>query len=372
MSSPSPLNRLFSLRAVPSVTTAGASIFLLVVSLVIGVVAVRFPRTSTPWSFIGCWVFFGIVVLVLGAIDLVRRWLTHSAKPPRSPNLTNTVLTAVITIFVLPILFWFIWYPKLNETAVALVEDSVDEAAFPSIALFQRSDWSSQANITVNPPPKCFTGWHNETALPCSRVAPGAPCSCAHSWDNEIEERFVWGNTTYRRLSLVSTKDVVSKRPSTLMIAQAFFNYNKTKAVQDSSRASSPGLWIAVHDPQLTITQALEAGYTRMQLFNANSETAVNVGLLRRESVNGQTVYDYQLSISSVSASDLPCDVSAQGGATAACFASLIVQFPTFDRATLKTDYVIKWTDAVAEAGAWFSFFQIVGWIFSGLAVKID
>ncbi|KAJ5918566.1 hypothetical protein N7466_010558 [Penicillium verhagenii] len=147
-----------------------------------------------------------------------------------------------------------------------------------------------------------------------------------------------------------------------------YFLDNKTKAVADSSRASSPGLWLAFHDPVLDIRQALESGNTQMHLIAANGEVAINLGITRSQKEGQSLFYDYELAISSVQASDLVCDIGTEG--YYACYVSLLIQFPTFARQTFRTEPVLDWKDVVAAAGAWFSFFQIIGWVFSGASIK--
>jgi hypothetical protein len=117
---------------------------------------------------------------------------------------------------------------------------------------------------------------------------------------------------------------------------------DKAKAVSDSSRASSPGLWLAFHDPSLDIHQALEAGNARLHLINANGEVAINLGITRRQKQGQALLYDYQLAISSVQSLDLNCDTSS--GSSWACFVSLLVQFPTFERRTLRNEPTLGWT----------------------------
>lgn len=58
---------------------------------------------------------------------------------------------------------------------------------------------------------------------------------------------------------------------------------DRAKAVADSSRASSPGLWLAFYDPTLDINQALESGNTRLHLVDANGEVDINLGITRRQ-----------------------------------------------------------------------------------------
>ncbi|KAK0720155.1 hypothetical protein B0H67DRAFT_177949 [Lasiosphaeris hirsuta] len=106
---------------------------------------------------------------------------------------------------------------------------------------------------------------------------------------------------------------------------------NSTKTRLDSSHVLSPSLWIAVYDPTLTLEKAFADGYTRMVLINANGMTAINLGLNFREAPGHAPAYDYQLSISTIPSTDLPCDVGTQGS-TGRCSLSRFLQFPTFDR----------------------------------------
>lgn len=117
---------------------------------------------------------------------------------------------------------------------------------------------------------------------------------------------------------------------------------NMTKAKLDSSRESSPSLWLAVHDPSIELRQALELDMAQLHLINANSEVAINLGIHRRQKQGQDMFYDYQLAISSVPARDLPCDTSVAGYYP--CFVSLFIQFPTFERQTMREKQVLEWT----------------------------
>ena len=96
---------------------------------------------------------------------------------------------------------------------------------FPSFTVFQRKDWSSQPDLQAADPPKCFLGWHDESAPECgssSNSDDALPCQCAGSWDNSIRD-FQWQNTSYRALRFQASEDLVSTRPTTSMLAQTFF-----------------------------------------------------------------------------------------------------------------------------------------------------
>jgi hypothetical protein len=124
--------------------------------------------------------------------------------------------------------------PQLNTRPVTLTSYQ-DSVHFPSLTLFQRADWTSQANLDVSVPGKCFLGWYNESAPDCNDVDPGVtPCQCSGSWDDKVLD-FQWHNANYRALTLTSNASMLSKVPSTQMIAQAFFNcksYQKPSSYQ--------------------------------------------------------------------------------------------------------------------------------------------
>ncbi|KAK4198896.1 hypothetical protein QBC40DRAFT_340947 [Triangularia verruculosa] len=323
----------------------------------------------------GVWVLsvigvLGVCLLLLFAsLSGGDKPLLLGLKSKYSQNLGNTVITLLAATITLPFLYWTVWDPERTRNVITFDRDIVASVHFPSITLFQRVDWTSQAKLEVDPPPKCFLGWHNETAPDCeitSAEYTGA-CQCGNRWSDRIED-FEWQNTSYRAFTLTSSISMVSPMPTYQMIAQAFFTYDTAKARADSSRVLSPSVWIAVYDPTLTVQQALESGYTRMVLINANGMAALNLGLNYREALGKAPAYDYQLSISTVPSMDLQCDTSDPKGASGPCFLSLFVQFPSFERQVSQQDVAMKWQDVAADAGSWFALFQLLGWISSGLA----
>ncbi|OBT53607.1 hypothetical protein VE04_05157 [Pseudogymnoascus sp. 24MN13] len=347
------------------------------------VVLFNWATPVTRTAIVCIWVpFFLVLVLLLFGFDKNIPCADRIAKLPKkflrghqyNYNLGNTVLTLSISALVLPWLYYKFWYPNRTKSVIISDQDTVDSVYFPSLTLFQRADWTSQANLDVSVPGKCFLGWYDESAPDCSDVEPGVtPCQCAGSWDEKVTD-FQWHNTSYRALTLTSNSSMMSKVPTTQMIAQAFFNcksyqnpHDSSKALSDSSMLLSPSLWIAIYDPTLDLASALENGYTRMVLINANGVTAINLGLNRRQAPNTSPAYDYKLSVSTIPAARVNCGATSTGS-TAPCHISLFLQFPSFDRQNSRLGVEMKWEEVVAAAGSWFSLFQIAGWIFSGLA----
>jgi hypothetical protein len=126
---------------------------------------------------------------------------------------------------------------------------------------------------------------------------------------------------------------------------------------------------IAVYDPRLSIQQALNQNYTRLILVDASAETQISVALrLIKTFLNPTGFYDYDLSITSTTALSLPCDTGNNGTYYSnACATTIMLQIPTFRRTTLEEVEKLKFESAMAIAGAYFSFVQIISWVVSGL-----
>jgi hypothetical protein len=120
---------------------------------------------------------------------------------------------------------------------------------------------------------------------------------------------------------------------------------NSAKAESDSSQKQSPGLYIAIHDPALTFQQALEQNFTRMTLIAANGQSAINLGLRYRQAVDFSEAYDYEMMISTVPAQSVACEWDGSDvEPTTACFATLRLQYPTFDKRTIKRTHSMQWS----------------------------
>lgn len=94
--------------------------------------------------------------------------------------------------------------------------------------MLQNVEWSSQANLTVESKPKCFVGWMKDGLSACDRVEePGDWCDCTSQWDGDTSY-LVWQNTTYKMLAWNADEHMVNSRPTTPILAQAFFNCKQT------------------------------------------------------------------------------------------------------------------------------------------------
>ncbi|KAK4450333.1 hypothetical protein QBC34DRAFT_461816, partial [Podospora aff. communis PSN243] len=285
---------------------------------------------------------------------------------PYSHNLGNTILTVVAAIVGLPVLYSVAWYPDRVRNLIEYAEDTVDDVRFPSLALFQRTDWASQAMLSTGIPGDCFIGWPDADAPPCNDTTHlFSACRCGDSWSDNVTE-FAWHGTSYRMLTLTSPQ-LASTMPTTQMITQTPFYYNSTHLTK-STFTPTPTLWIALHDPSLNFSEAMESGYTRMHLLNANGMTAISLTLHYRQVVGKPPAYDYGVSFSTVPIpSAVACDLALNRSAEP-CMLSLFLQYPTFDRQVSRQSVALTVGGLAMEAGAWFALFQLVGWLLSGLA----
>ena len=53
---------------------------------------------------------------------------------------------------------------------------------------------------------------------------------------------------------------------------------------------------MAVYDPSLSLTDALQRGYSRMVLISANGDSSINLGLQYRQETGYNPAYDYSMS----------------------------------------------------------------------------
>lgn len=88
--------------------------------------------------------------------------------------------------------------------------------------MLQDVNWSSQAELTLNSPPKCFVGWLENGLATCDSAEVGEWCDCGANWDDDIT-LFKWKNTTYNKLTWTTTESMLSVNPATPILAQAFF-----------------------------------------------------------------------------------------------------------------------------------------------------
>ena len=188
------------------------------------------------------------------------------------------------------------------------------------MTLFQRLDWSAQAHILPVDYAKCFLGWLEATGmtpmckdLPPKALVPGQACNCSEDWSSPVVEDFAWQNIAYRYLSFAPSTALISSTPTYIMTLQVFFNCtvsyssheqlftdaipdNATFSLKTSSQEQAPSLYMAVYDPTLSLTDALQRGYSRLVLIGANADSSINLGLQYRQEMGYDPAYDYSMS----------------------------------------------------------------------------
>lgn len=100
------------------------------------------------------------------------------------------------------------------------------EARFPAITLFERGDWTSQANLVTNKT-VCFLDWVDRESPDCNQLSPeqmvpGQACNCNDSWSTTTTD-FTWQHKNYQYLSFMPASNLVSRVPNYTMLLQAFF-----------------------------------------------------------------------------------------------------------------------------------------------------
>ncbi|KAJ9608937.1 hypothetical protein H2200_006708 [Cladophialophora chaetospira] len=311
------------------------------------------------------------LLLVVGLLVLNTWDIRKSAKSGReySRNRGNTAVTVVVASILFVVLYVWSWYPAFHTTSFSLRYDEVKKIAYPSIALFTRDELNSQAelNATGN---KCFVGWYDDTAPNCSSwIAPSSPnCKCDYLY-SESKQSITYANATYQVFKWSEGSQIFSTTPFTMLWLQVYFNYDATKAKHDFGWTPSPGVSIAFHDPQLTLEQALNYSRTRLFDIDAAAVNTINMDLRYFVELQRPTAYDYDISIETRTAKDLVCNTGDNyKNWTRPCVLNLQIHFPSFRRTVIEEKKDLSWSQFAVEAGAWFSFAQLLGWLLSGAA----
>lgn len=147
------------------------------------------------------------------------------------------------------------------------------------------------------------------------------------------------------------------------MTLQAYFNYNASQ-LDALTIIPSPDLQVAIFDPASNLEQALNSGYSPLNLFNANGLSYINLNLNLRQSIDIAPTYYYNPSISTSPNINVIRDISTN--TSNVCHASLEIQFMSHDRQITVQRRAMIWTDVAASAGAYFAFVQFLSWIVSG------
>ncbi|KAK6193308.1 hypothetical protein LQW54_012589 [Pestalotiopsis sp. IQ-011] len=160
---------------------------------------------------------------------------------------------------------------------------------------------------------------------------------------------------------------MINKKPTVPLLVQAFFNYDSSRAFNDSFAHQSPSFWLAIWDGGLSLQDSLAWGYTRLQLIDALATSSINLALNYREEPDKAAAYDYALTtISTIPQTRMTCDASSNED-YGPCHATIILQYPTFQRDVTTIEARMQWQDIAEAVGSWLSLFQIISWVSSGL-----
>ncbi|KAF2795862.1 hypothetical protein K505DRAFT_301396 [Melanomma pulvis-pyrius CBS 109.77] len=295
-----------------------------------------------------------------------------------SRNLTNTVITVILTIAVMTGLYGTSWHKGLNEAVIRLDSDNVVSPRFPAIAFFQGNGESTQANIQLAEF-KCVSGdWtdHSElcSALTVSQNLESTSCDCGDRWPTleqmmRGDNKMTWLGKETSYFAMAPSETTVSRGEGHFMHLQVFFNYNTSASLANESVTTAPGVWMAVYDARYDIRDALRDGYLQSAQIDANGHTVINVGLSYYEYLDRPPVYKYDLAFATRQNLDLVCDVTKEGWYN--CHVALEVQIPSFLRTIARQEKRMTWSRVIADAGAYFALVQFLSWIGSGQAWAI-
>ncbi|KAH5708134.1 hypothetical protein HBI18_242650 [Parastagonospora nodorum] len=295
----------------PRSSTVLLSLLGLLVFLVIAIIAIVLPTTPVKYFVIASNTAIVVVLCGTFALDIATNKNTdENDKTKRS--IVNTVVTISLTIVVLTALYGCLWHKGLNAVVVRQQIDRVGTSRFPAIAFFQRQD-PGHANIHDGEF-KCSSGPRNDHAIQCSSLTIAEAmntksCDCGDSWsslESRImeENKMVWlgKNTSY--FAMVPGPTTISRGVGHIMEIQLWFSYNTTEAYEAGSLTPAPGIWMVIYDPEFDIKQMVADGQVYTSLFDANSHTAVSIGLVQYIYINKTSNYRYVFSKQSIRRND--------------------------------------------------------------------
>ncbi|KAH6554075.1 hypothetical protein HBI07_006250 [Parastagonospora nodorum] len=180
------------------------------------------------------------------------------------------------------------------------------------------------------------------------------------------ENKMVWlgKNTSY--FAMVPGPTTISRGVGHIMEIQLWFSYNTTEAYEAGSLTPAPGIWMVIYDPEFDIKQMVADGQVYTSLFDANSHTAVSIGLVQYIYINKTSNYRYDVTASARQNIDLVCDISKPRWYL--CYHTVEIQIPSLLQTVYQEERRLDWTRVVAEAGAFFALVQFFSWIVSGMA----
>lgn len=171
------------------------------------------------------------------------------------------------------------------------------------------------ANLVGLAPPKCWSGLWDPSAPPCEALSAKQyldqpSCNCNNSVFSNLEGTFNWSVGTFKYFLFTPPSNVISKHPGYHMTLQAFFNCqclpglcvdqaliniidNASEALASVTVTPSPDLQLAIFDPASGLEEALNSGYSPINIINANGISYINLNLNLRQSRQVAPVYDY-------------------------------------------------------------------------------
>jgi len=101
-------------------------------------------------------------------------------------------------------------------------------------------------------------------------------------------------------------------------------------------------LKLAVYDPALSFSDALNHNVARLQDVDADSVSSLGLGFKQWKFFGSITAYDYDFSITTIPAQNMSCDLST--GDEGICFATFYLRFPSFLRTNIVQQRSLAWT----------------------------
>jgi hypothetical protein len=232
---------------------------------------------------------------------------------------------------------------------------------FPAVTILQKTDWPTQAELEVEVnSPECFLGQYNTTASLCSQLeakdlATISKCRCTDGWNTTLGG-FSWarGYGDYASLDFSPTgknegRDMALSPTefTVMMLLKTSFYYNVSAARASTQTHDqtipSPGLYLALYDYRLNLTDALTLDLAKLIDINALGVSSINLSIEERE--NGTFhYYYYDPSVTSIPSMNISCDISNGIKAdTQPCTTFLYVRMPGNKRTVVKYTKALNW-----------------------------
>ncbi|KAF2238988.1 hypothetical protein EV356DRAFT_528871 [Viridothelium virens] len=355
----------------PSKLTSVFALLFFILFLAFGLFAILYPTTWIQATLIGFSALVNIFLFALVINDYRKRGIRKYKE-----NLANTILTVSLSIIIFTLLYVCRWRARLHLIVEQTQTDTVSVIGFPAVAIMQDTASSQHANL-LNIPQHCditsSRGYWSLTdgepkcdSLSQDMILGNRSCNCGDSWYPQIRNDLPPGiaGLSLNYTSLRPSSDLISNATDTTLGLQFFWNYNTSYFTRNYQLTPQPMVWMLIYDPRFSLYDAYKNNYGVTILVNANSVLDVSLNLNYLEGVGKIAHYEYDATISSIPNEDLICDVSK--GSSDHCYTTILIRIASFDRTIIVWTSASKWTDVIAEAGAYFAFVQFLSWILSG------